>query len=593
MTHLKLETRNLKLETVLLLFLTFTSLAQAQPSKGSTAVPQSATTSAATDFDKLVDEFFDDFFRFNPSFGTAAGFHQYDTQLEDYSRKAVDGEITAYQRWLSRFQQVHSADLPLETRGDLEMVIGAIRATLLELQDIRMWQRNPDRYSSGITNSVFLIMSRKFDTPENRLRSVIAREKKMPAVFKAARQNLENPPKIYTQVALEQIPGIVGFFQKDVPEAFSEVKDAKLLAEFKASNDAVIAELERYENFLKEDLLPLSKGDFRIGAENYRKKLLYEEDVDVPLDRLLEIGMENLRRNQQWFKETAAKIDPNKTPEQLLHEMQSDYPPPDKLMQTFRDMLGGIVDFINKKHIVTIPSPVPPIVEETPPFMRALTFASMDTPGPYEKVAKEAFFNVTLPEKDWKPEQVREHMSGFSRPVMTAVAIHEVYPGHYVQFLWVQHAPSKVRKLLGAGSNAEGWAHYCEQMMLDEGYGNGDPKLRLGQLQDALLRNARYIVGIQMHTDKMTFEEGVAFFEKEGYQAHAIADRETKRGTSDPTYLMYTLGKLEILKLREDLKTKQGNKFNLEQFHDDFLKKGFPPVKIIRREMLGDESPVL
>ena len=235
--------------------------------------------------------------------------------------------------------------------------------------------------------------------------------------------------------------------------------------------------------------------------------------------------------------------------------------------------------------------------------MRALTFASMDIPGPFEKRAKEAFFNVTLPEPGWTPKEVEEHMAGFNRGTVISTAIHEAYPGHYVQFLWVQRAPNKVRQLLGCGTNAEGWAHYTEQMMLDEGYGRapGVPeekdaaflKLRLGQLQDALLRNARYVVGIRMHTADMTFDQGVEFFQKEGYQSHANAVRETKRGTRDPTYLVYTLGKLPILKLRDDYRKKTGDAFRLQDFHDAFLRQGFPPVKIIRRAMLGDGSATL
>jgi uncharacterized protein (DUF885 family) len=227
----------------------------------------------------------------------------------------------------------------------------------------------------------------------------------------------------------------------------------------------------------------------------------------------------------------------------------------------------------------------------------------MDTPGPFEKVAKEAFFNVTLPEPTWSQKEVEEHMAGFNRGTIISTAVHEVYPGHYTQFLWVPYAPSKVRKLLGCSSNAEGWAHYSEQMMLDEGYGRTPGtdadhdvaflKLRLGQLQDALLRNARFIVGIQMHTGKMSFDEGVEFFVKEGYQSRVNGMRETKRGTSDPTYLYYTLGKLEILKLRDDYKKKVGATFSLEDFHSEFMKQGFPPVKLVRKLMLGDDSPVL
>jgi len=254
--------------------------------------------------------------------------------------------------------------------------------------------------------------------------------------------------------------------------------------------------------------------------------------------------------------------------------------------------------------LVTIPSPVLPIVEETPPFMRALTSASMETPGPWEKVAKEAFFNITLPEKDWTPERTKSWLEGFNRGTITSTSIHEAYPGHYVQYLVLQVASvSKTRKILVCGSDEEGWAHYTEQMMLDEGFGRtaGLPeekdtaflKLRLGQLQDALLRDARFVVGVEMHTGKMTFDEGVKFFETEGRQTHEVSYRETKRGTSDPTYLVYTLGKLEILKLREDYKQKMGAKFSLQEFHDRFLHQGMPPVKVVRKAMLGDDSPTL
>jgi uncharacterized protein (DUF885 family) len=469
-----------------------------------------------------------------------------------------------------------------------------VKSDLLSLETIRGWEKNPDRYSGGITSSAFVIMARKFAPPEERLKSLIAREKQMPGVFGAARHNLNNPPRIYTEVAIQQVPGIVGFFKNDVPAAFKNVTDKQLLAEFRESNDAVIAALEKYEDFLKNDLLPNSKGDFRIGAENYAKKLQYDEMVDLPLDRLLEIGYADLHRNQEEFKRVAKLVDAKKTPEEILSDLQKDYPPPAKLLWTFKAMLGGIRQYLIDKHIVTVPSPVMPIVEETPPFMRALTFASMDTPGPYEKVAKEAFFNVTLPESDWPKDRVESFMGQFNRYTMASVAIHEVFPGHYVQFLWVPQAPSKARKLLGCSSNAEGWAHYSEQMMLDEGYGNNNPKLRLGQIEDALLRDARYIVGISMHSGKMSFEQAIDFFQKEGYQTKSVAEVETKRGTSDPTYLVYTLGKLEIMKLREDYKKKMGDKFTLEEFHNEFLKQGFPPIKLIRETMLGENSgPVL
>ncbi|HKX00566.1 MAG TPA: DUF885 domain-containing protein [Bryobacteraceae bacterium] len=552
-----------------------------------------APKATPADFDRLVDRYFDDYFHYNPTAGTSAGFHQYDSQLEDYALATIAAEIRALRHFLTEFEQFPAAVLSPEEAADRELVIRNIESQLLELETIRMWEKNPDTYSSGMTSSAYVIISRTFAPAAERLRSLIERERRMTTVLGEARRNLRNPPRIYTEVALEQLPGNIAFFKNDVPAAFKTVSDTGLLAEFHDANQAVISGLEDYQKFLKNNLLARSKGDFRIGAANYAKKLSYDEMVDTPVDQLLEIGFRNLHENQEAFRKTAAKIDPKRTPQEILQELEKDHPAPDQLLQTFRDALGGMRRFVIEHKIATIPSTVEPIVEETPPFMRALTTASMDTPGPFEKVAKEAFFNVTLPEPGWSRERSEELMEDFNRGTIVSTGVHEVYPGHYVQFLWVKQAPSKVRKLIGAGTNAEGWAHYCEQMMLDEGYGNGDPKLRLGQLQDALLRNARYIVGIEMHTGKMTFDQAVDFFVKEGHQTHAVAELETKRGTSDPTYLVYTLGKLEILKLREDYRKQRGATFTLLDFHDAFLRQGFPPIKIVRRALLGNDSPVL
>jgi uncharacterized protein (DUF885 family) len=546
------------------------------------------------EFNKLADRFFDELvFRFNPVAGTTAGFHQYDALLPAGSRAEVDAQIAALKRFEAEVRNFDGRGLSPGIAADRELVRAQIQGQLLELETIRPWEKDPDAYSSGATIAIFTIMSRSFAPPAERLKSTIARERLIPRVFQSARENLKNPPRIYTEIALQQLSGIVSFFQKDVPAAFRMVVDAPLVAEFQKTNRAVIDSLNAYQAFLKNDLLPRSHGDFRIGAENYRRKLLYDEMVDTPLDRLLEVGTEDLRRNQAEFKRVAAETDAKRTPEQILQEAENDHPAPGKLLESFRGVLGGLREFIETHHIVTIPSPTPPIVEETPPFMRALTTASMDTPGPYEKVAKEAFFNVTLPEAGWPAGQVEEYMQGFNRGTILSTAIHEAYPGHYTQFLWLAQAPTKVRKLAGCGSNAEGWAHYSEQMMLDEGYGGGDLKLRLGQLQDALLRDARYIAGIQMHTGKMTMEQAEEFFVKEGYQTRPMAEKEAKRGTEDPTYLVYTLGKLQILKLREDYKKLKGENYTLQEFHDAFMRQGYPPIKIVRRALLGNDSPAL
>ncbi len=577
--------------------LTIVAMAVFSAHANAAAAPASETWAA------LVDEYFDQvWFKFSPTAGTSAGLHQYDALLEDYSRAGTAQQIAALQQFAKRVAAVDPKSLDETSAADRQILLSNIRGTLLDLETIRAWEKNPDTYSSGITNSVYVIMSRKFAPEDDRLRSVVAREKLMPAVLVEARKNLKNPPRVYTEIALEQLPGIIGFFQSDVPAAFANATDPGVKADFAKSNAAVIAALQDYQTWLKTDLLPHSNGDFRIGAETFSRKLLYDEMVDTPLDQLLKIGTADLRANQDKFNRLAKEVDASKTPRQVLDDLGATHPAPDKLLQSFRDTFDGLIAFIHEKHIVTIPSPVRPIVEETPPFMRATTTASMDTPGPFEKVATEGFFNVTLPAPGDTPEEIAGRMAEFNRGTIVSTAIHEAYPGHYIQFLWTPMAVSKVRKLVGANSNAEGWAHYCEQMMLDEGYGQPGTGaaniqetrlIRLGQLQDALLRDARFIVGIQMHRGKMTFDEAVSFFEKEGYQTHESGLIETKRGTSDATYLYYTLGKIEILKLREDLKKKQGASFSLQKFHDDFLRQGFPAIKIVRKALLGDDSPAL
>jgi uncharacterized protein (DUF885 family) len=546
-----------------------------------------ALMNAQPSLNSLVDQYFDEYFRLNPTLATVAGLHgPNDARLEDSSARGIANRIALCEKYLPEFERLPVSD-------DRDLMISHLNAELLNIRAIRPQEKNPDFYSGHVTNSIFVLISRNFASREERLRDVIAREEKIPQFLENARGNLTNPPRIYTEIALEQLPGLDSFFAEDVPKAFTEVSDQRLLSEFHKSNDTVIASLKAYESWIKTDLLGRSGGDFRIGADNFHKKVMYEEMVDLPLDRLLEIGYQNLRANQEQLVDICKKIDANRTPQEIVARFQQDHPAPDRLLETFRNTFSGLIDFINTHHIITIPSTVRPTLEESPPFMRALTTASMDTPGPYEKVAAEAYFNVTLPEKNWPAERVREFMTAFNRGTITSTAIHEAYPGHYVQLLWFQKVQSKARKLAQCNSNVEGWAHYTEQMMLDEGYGNGDLELRAGQLLDALLRNCRYIVGIEMHTGKMTFEQGVEFFMKQGYMSRDYSERETKRGTSDPTYLVYTLGKLEILKLREDYRTKMGPGFSLQRFHDEFIQQGGVPIKLIRHRMLGNESPTL
>jgi uncharacterized protein (DUF885 family) len=554
-------------------------------------------------FNLLADQYFTDvYFHFSPTSGTAAGLHQYDAQLENYSAASVQREIAALHTYEKKVEAVDPSSLDASVAGDRAILLNNIRSALLTLEVIRPWEKNPDNYSSGITNSIFVIMERPYASADVRLRAAVEREKQIPQALLEARKNLKNPPKIYTEIALEQIDGIVSFFQTDAPSAFTEATDADTKAAFAKSNAAVIEALKSYGAWMKSELLPRSNGDYKLGAETFAKKLSYDEMVDISLDHLLEIAYADLHRNQTEFARIAKEVDPSKTPQEVLAELATIHPAPDKLLTTFSDTFASLIDFINTHHVITIPSKVEPTLEETPPFMRATTSASMDPPGPFETHSTKAYFNVTLPEKDWTAEHVAEHMAEFNVGTVISTSVHEAYPGHYVQFLWEPQFSSKIRQLLGANTNIEGWAHYCEQMMLDQGYGQPgtgakderEAKLiRLGQIQDALLRDARFVNSIKLHNGQFTFDQAVNFFVTDGYQSHSVALVETKRGTADATYLYYTLGKLEIMKLRADMMQKQGAAFNLQTFHDNLMRQGFAPIKIVRKAMLHDDSPVL
>jgi uncharacterized protein (DUF885 family) len=564
-----------------------------------------ASDGAAQTFSFVSDQFFTDvYFHFSPTLGTQAGLHQYNNQLEDYSAANVEKQIAALHAYEKKLLAIDPSALDASVAADYQILLNNIRSQLLSLEVIRNWEKNPDNYSSGVTNSIFVLMERPFAPVNTRLRSAIEREKQIPQVFVEARKNLKNPPRIFTEIALEQIDGIVSFFQNDVPLAFKDADDKTAQAEFVRTNAAVIDALKSYGSWMKSDLLPRSNGDFKLGGETFSKKLAYDEMVDIPLDRLLQIGFDDLHKNQAEFNRVAKEVDPTKTPKEVLAELATIHPAPDKLLGSFQDTFASLISFINTHHIITIPSTVEPTLQETPPFMRATTQASMDPPGPFETHSTIAYFNVTLPERDWTQAHIAEHMAAFNVGTIISTSVHEAYPGHYVQFLWMPQFSSKIRKLLGANTNIEGWAHYTEQMMLDEGYAappaNATPEqiresklIRLGQLQDALLRDARFVNSIKLHTGQFTFDQAVDFFVSDGYQSRSIGLVETKRGTADATYLYYTLGKLQIMKLREDMKQKQGAAFNLQDFHNNLMKQGFAPIKVVRKAMLHDSSPVL
>lgn len=528
-----------------------------------------------------------------PELATYLGVHDFDHQVYDYSERARDAEIRTLHHLLQEIQSVPRDQLTEERALDHAMAEWEIRHWLIDLESWRSWTHDPDTPNSIVVGGVFTLAKRAFAPPEERLKAVIARLRQAPTTFAHARRQLTEPARVPTEIAIQQVRGTIGFFERSLPAAFSEVKDTSLWNEFESVNREVIECYRAYAQWLEEEVLPHAEHSFAIGEDRYRLRLKWGEGVDMPLDKLIEIGKNELQRLQELFIATAARIDPHRSPREVFDEMAQDHPSAEELIPFTQGMLEELRQFCIDRDVVTIPSDVRCRVEETPEFMRELTFASMDTPGPFEEVATEAFYNVTLPAPEWSPESKEGHLRAFNRYNLTAISIHEAYPGHYVQFLWLKHAPTRLRKMLGSYSNAEGWAHYCEELFMELGYRAEDPRYRLAQLHEALLRACRYVAGFGMHTQDMSLEQAKQLFIEEGHMEPINAEREAKRGTVDPMYCNYTLGKLLLLKLREDLKRKLGAEFSLRRFHDEYLQAGFPPIPLLRAQMLGESGQVL
>ncbi|RYZ44037.1 MAG: DUF885 domain-containing protein [Myxococcaceae bacterium] len=566
--------------------------AQAEATASQSATP--ALSSSQVALRAFVDAHLEEHFRRSPMSATSAGIHTYDGELRGFRPEERASHLSYLKERLAALPTaVDRASLPPEDRADYDILENHFRARILELETVRSWERNPNAYLGFASGAVFQLINRDFAPLEERMRSAVKRMAVVPEIFASAPKSLQNPPKLWTEIALEQVKGTRALYAQTLPEAFVSVKDAALQEAFKQEQARCLTAIDGYTRFLKEDLLPRSNGAFAIGEETYRKKLQYEEGVTDSIDSLLAWGRSEMKRTQDEFRAVSARIAPGRAPMDVYRELGKEHPASAELVATTTATLEGIRQFLLDHRIITVPSEVRAKVAETPAFSRALSFASMSTAGPFETKATEAYYYVTPADPTWSAEQTEQHMSFYNRYALPLVSIHEAYPGHYVQFLWTNRIPSKVRRLFGSGSFSEGWGLYTEQMMLDEGYGGTGPeadRLRLNQLALYLQRLARYVAGLSLHTRGMTYDQAVSLFEKEAYMTRINAEREARRGTSDPTYLVYALGKKMLMELREEAKVKWGRDFTLQRFHDAVVSHGYPPVPIVRQLLLGDDA---
>lgn len=541
-------------------------------------------------FTKLVDDFFAQEFTFNPLAATMAGIHQYDGQLEAWTEPRIQARIAELEALLDRVTALWTERTALTTDDliDLEALDGRIRAELLDWNILRFTARNPMTYAGRPGEAIDPLLKRNFAPPKERLKAVVARLEKVPAVYAAGRGNVTDPPREWTELAIGQARGTETFLEDTVATWAKQAAgtDPILWADFQRANITAIAATQDLQHWLQKTVLPKSTGTWAIGPRAYVTMLKHAEFISTPLEELLAQGEAQLQKDRLLFIETAKEIDSTRTPEQVFASLADTHPTARDLLPYARQTLEQVRQFVVQKDLVTFPSETRPTVEETPVFLRIGNYASMDTPGPYETRAKEAFYYITPPELNWDSKHLEEHLREFNTSMLPLIHVHEAYPGHFVQFLWAPQFPTKVRKLLSTASNVEGWAHYTEQMVIEEGFADDNPKLRLAQLEEALLRDCRYVVGIGLHTTTMSVAQGAQRFEKECFQNPSVAYDEARRGTFDPTYLYYTAGKLMILELRKDYLSQNGG--TLKQFHDAFLAKGPLPIPLVRKLMFRE-----
>jgi uncharacterized protein (DUF885 family) len=555
-----------------------------------------------TEYEAVAEEYIKGYLTVRPLLAVSLGFHEYDGKTADYSRLALDAELTRLRRFDDRLKIFDLDKLGQRQSIDLRILQAAIRREIFERQDMAVFERNPMVYARAADVNVYI--KRNYAALEDRVHSLVQMESQIPNVLIAAKTNLDPVlPKPYVELAIQISRRSADFLRKDLVEAVKDVRDDRIKAEFQDANRKAAAALTDYAGWLEREKLPKASDDFALGAEKYQRMLAETELVDLPPAQVLELGLAKLKEEQEAFAAAARMIDPDKPAIEVYQQIQNEHPTPESLIPETAKNLEQIRKYVSAHKLVTIPSEVRPQVKETPQYRRATSFASMDTPGPFEKRATEAFYYVTPTEPDWPEAQKQQWLTAFNYYTSDIVSIHEAYPGHYVQFLRLNaSSASKVEKIFGSYAFIEGWAHYCEKMMVDEGYGktaSAHPndeevkraaKYRMAQSDEALLRLCRLCVSIKMHTEKMTVEEGTRFFQDNCYYEEKPARAEAMRGTFDPGYLNYTLGKLQILKLRADCEAQQGNEFSALKFHNELLSHGMPPIRLLRELMIKDKS---
>jgi len=544
---------------------------------------------ASEPFPHFVDDLLGYLHETHPTYATLDGVHAHDDLLEDLSRHAIDSEARALAGYLRRLDEIAQDGLTPVERVEHRMLTSNLQGRMFDLEVVRPWERNPQFYSDLIASSLAGQTLFSHAPVAERARRVLSKLRQTPRLIQAARDNIKEPPGIFIKVGIETMKGALKFIDDELPRAFADLDDMHLLGDLA---DAQTEASHAVGGFVQEleAMGPKARASFRLGRDRFEQKLRLEEGVALPVDRLLAIAMRELRATQEAFRSLAGRVNGG-DPLEAWAKTRSQHPAPGQLVTVGREQLDELIAFLERQSIVTIPRGEEITVAPTPDFYR-WSFASMWTPGPFEAKPSRAYYYLTDVDPSWTADRQEEHLRDYNYPALWSISIHEVFPGHFLHYQHLRRVESKARKsiMFSPASFVEGWAHYCEQMMIEAGFGRRDYGIQLGQLAEALIRLARFVVCIRLHAEDLSVEQGVRFFREEAFMEEASARREAERGTFDPTYLVYSIGKLMLLKLRQDVKQKQGKSFSLRAFHDALLSNGTAPFWLHRQLMLGADT---
>lgn len=532
-------------------------------------------------WDAFVAGTLEEWFRVAPTFAVYQGRHDFDGQLPDWSEAGLKRMADFLRGTIQKANAFQN--MTPEQRYQRDYVVKVAEGYLFWIADADQPHRNPAWYvGGGLDPNVYI--ARNYADAPTRMRALIKFFRGIPAATAQIRANLKTPmPVSYVNYGVAAFGGFADFYADDAKQAFTSVKDPALQKEFAEASAAAATAMRGVKDWL-ESHRATATTDYALGADKFSRMLKATEGVDVPLAELTRIGQADLKRNQDALTAACAQYAPGVTIPVCMAKMNADKPKGGVVVAA-RGQIPELRKFVEEKGIVTIPGTEQALVEESPPYNRQNS-AYIDPPGPYEKGIPSVYY-ISPPDPSWSKEVQDGYIPG--EPDLLFTTVHEVMPGHFLQFLHANRSNFLFGRVFVGYAFAEGWAHYTEEMMWEAGL-RGTPETHIGQLSNALLRNCRYLSAIGLHTGTMTQAQSEAMFREQCFQDEGNARQQAARGTYDPAYLNYTLGKLMIRKLREDWTAKHGGRSSWKAFHDQFLSYGGPPVPLVRQQMMGEAT---